>query len=117
MTNNQHRNCLECEKDIATKRKDAKYCGDRCRMRYKRRQEKTVLIHELCKLCAQIPNHMLKNDSDLLTLKLFNATKKEHEFFSLKTLFSMNFKEIQELINRKESELKIYSMINPFFKK
>ena len=116
MMNKNHRNCIECGKDIATKRKDAKYCSDRCRMRYKRKNKKTLLIYELSELCAQIPNHMLKNDSDLWTLKVFNATKKEHENFSLKVLFSMNPEEIQALIKRKKAELKIQSIINPFFK-
>jgi len=117
MTNSNQTTCIECGNNIATKRNDAKYCGDRCRMRYKRQQKKIVLIAELYNLCAQIPNHVFKNERTVSSVMLFDAKKHNYEILDVNKLYSLNISQIEALIERKKHEIKVHSLASLFIRK
>lgn len=117
MTNNTQSSCIECEKDIANKRIDAKYCSDRCRMRYGRKQKKLRLITNLYKACTNIPNHAFKSDDGETSIRIWNAMNKQTEIYTLKRLYSLNFQQIEALIDLKKREINMYNLLNPLLKK
>lgn len=117
MTNNTQSSCIECEKDIANKRNDAKYCSDRCRMRYRRKQKKMRLIAKLYTVCTSIPNHAFKSNDGETSIRIWNATDNQSEIYTLKNLYSLNFQQIEELIELKKRETYVYNIVNPLLKK
>ena len=113
MTNKDLRNCIECGKDIATKRKDAKYCGDRCRMRYQRQQKKLQVLTKLFNICSQIPNHAFKSTDGQSSIRIWNAKSKKTEIYTLKELNSLNIQQIEELLAWKKREVKALEIMQP----
>ena len=105
-------NCIQCGQNIAHKRKDAKYCSARCRMRYKRAQSKRVLVNKLVDLCTQIPNHVVYNDNEIEALALKDAKSGSLKKIGIKTLENLNDDEIKQLIKVKQGEVYAYKILN-----
>ncbi|MFH5885319.1 DUF2116 family Zn-ribbon domain-containing protein [Halalkalibaculum sp. DA3122] len=101
MTDNE---CIECGKDIAYKRSDAKYCSDRCRMRYRRTQKKEKIIGELVELFIEMPNHSVQNTDNGLYLIGVNAFTRTPQKWDLSDLQNMSNKRLNELKKGKKAQ-------------
>jgi len=101
MPNNTEHCCLSCGKDISDKRIDAKYCSDRCRMRYRRGQKKDKLIEELVSLFTQIPNHSVQRTDQWLLLQWYDATSDKTKFRSRSDLKRKSITHLKALIKEK----------------
>jgi len=105
MYNNSERCCLSCGTDITHKRSDAKYCSDRCRMRYRRNKKHRELLEELIKLFRQLPNHSVQQTEHWLSLLSYNETSGNTEILYGPDLKSMTIKELTALIKKKKGQL------------
>lgn len=86
-------------------------------MRYKRAQKKLSLITNLYKVCATIPNHAFKSNDGETSIRIWNATVNQTEIYTLKRLYSLNFQQIEGLIELKKREINMYNFLNPLLKK
>lgn len=101
MSNNSEHCCLSCGVDISNKRIDAKYCSDRCRMRYRRAQKNNKLLTELIKLFTQLPNHTVQQTDSGFYLQSYNAISGKTENWGASELKSMSNPRLQDLIKKK----------------
>ena len=109
---NAQGHCLSCGKDISFKRSDAKYCSDRCRMRFQRQQKKIELLKELVTICSQIPHHTAKNNDGELMLKLNEAIKSNLEMVAISELLELSIAKIEHLITKKRKKLNAFNVVN-----
>ncbi|GEM_PF-1409735 len=101
MSNNSEHCCLSCGIDISDKRIDAKYCSDRCRMRYRRAQKNSKLVNELIDLFTQIPNHSVHNTGEGVCLQSYDAINGKTENWWGSELRSMSNQRLKDLIKKK----------------
>ena len=104
--------CLQCGQSIAHKRSDAKYCSDRCRMRYRRTQKSKELIAKLLQLCSQIPNHVVQNAGEITEIIILNEKTGKHQNFDVKTLKRLPNEELKRMIKLKKGEVQAYKITN-----
>lgn len=90
--------CLQCGQSIVHKRSDAKYCSDRCRMRYRRKQKSKELVAKLIQLCSQIPNHLVQNAGEVKSIVIRNEKSGNHQNINVKTLKRLPDEELKLLI-------------------
>lgn len=102
MYNNTEQCCLSCGTDITNKRKDAKYCSDRCRMRYRRKQIHDQLVEELIRIFTQLPNHSVQRIHGALLLAAPDATGVNHKTWGGKDLETMSNDTLRALIKKKK---------------
>jgi len=115
MSNNSEHCCLSCGIDISDKRIDAKYCSDRCRMRYRRTQDKKQLIEELVDLFRKTPNHSVQFTDQAFYLQEWNAIKRKPKKWHLSDLKSMSIQQLEDLIKGKEWQLAGENLANLLF--
>lgn len=104
--------CLQCGQSIENKRSDAKYCSDRCRMRYRRAKKSNELFTQLIQLCSQIPNHVVQSEGSVLGVVIHNAKKGKHQTIDRNTLKNLPNEELKRLIKRKKVEVDAYKLTN-----
>jgi predicted nucleic acid-binding Zn ribbon protein len=104
--------CISCGKDIAFKRSDAKYCTDRCRMRFQRKKKKIELIEMLFNLCSQIPRHTLKSKSGVFLLKPHKPIKSNQEMVSIPDLLKLSVAKLEHLIAEKKKEVNMFNLVD-----
>lgn len=102
MYNNTEQCCLSCGTDITNKRNDAKYCSDRCRMRYRRNVIKGNLIEELIQIFIQLPNHYAHRTQGSLLLGATDATGGNHQTWGGKDLKNMSISRLKAFIKEKK---------------
>jgi len=102
MSNNSEHCCLSCGVDISDKRIDAKYCSDRCRMRYRRAQKNRKLVNELIDLFTQLPNHSVQQTDNRFYLQSYDAINGKTENWWVSELKSMSNQQLKDLIKKKK---------------
>ena len=120
MSNNSEHCCLSCGVDISDKRIDAKYCSDRCRMRYRRAQKNSKLVNELIDLFTQLPNHSVQKTDDGFYLQSYNASSGKTENLWISELKRMSNQRLKDLIDKKKTRLAsdaVGNLVKQFFKK
>ncbi|NGP89692.1 DUF2116 family Zn-ribbon domain-containing protein [Fodinibius halophilus] len=115
MSNNSEHCCLSCGIDISNKRIDAKYCSDRCRMRYRRDQKNSKLLNELIDLFTQLPNHSVQQTDSELYLQSYNALSRKTENWHISELKSMSNQRLKDLIKKKRWLLAGEGLTNMLF--
>ncbi len=108
----EQRTCLQCGQNIAHKRSDAKYCSDRCRMRYRRAQKTKELVAKLVQLCSQIPNHLVQNAGEVTAIVILNEKDGKYQRIDVKTLKSLPDEELKRMIKWKKGEVRAYEISN-----
>jgi predicted nucleic acid-binding Zn ribbon protein len=114
MSNQSEHRCLSCGADISDKRKDAKYCSARCRMRYRRGQQKIELIQELAGLFNSLPNHSAQFTDPGFFLLQWNAISGKIQKWNISELKNMSNEELKKLIKKKKSKLYINGLFQIF---
>lgn len=102
MSNNSEHCCLSCGTDISNKRKDAKYCSDRCRMRYQRDQKRNSLIEDLAEVFTQLPNHSVQCIDDWMLLQFYDATSGKTQIWSRTDLKTKSIGHLERLVKDKK---------------
>lgn len=102
--------CLQCGQNIADKRSDAKYCSDRCRMRYRRNQKSKELLANLVQLCSQIPNHLVQSEGEVTAIVIWDEKNGKHQKFDKQMLISLPDEELIRLIKCKKREIRAYQI-------
>lgn len=106
---------MSCGTDISHKRIDAKYCSDRCRMRYRRDQTKKKLIEQLVEIFHQIPNHSVQFTENGFYLESWDAIKRTPQKCHLSDLKNMSNQQLKDLINGKKWRLAGENLANLLF--
>ncbi|MDR8394453.1 hypothetical protein NC796_25125 [Aliifodinibius sp. S!AR15-10] len=106
------RTCQHCGTDIEHKRTDAKYCSNRCRMRFRRWKKKAKLIGKLIKYCSKIPNHVLQEGNRITAVVIKNANSGKHHEISAEELKNMSNEELKKFIKWKRAEAYAYQFVN-----
>lgn len=120
MSNNSEHCCLSCGIDISDKRIDAKYCSDRCRMRYRRAQKNSKLLNELIDLFTQLPNHSVQQTDSGIYLQSYNASSRKTENWRGSELKSMSNQQLKDLVKKKRVQLAgdaVGKFVNNLFQK
>lgn len=102
--------CLQCGQNIAHKRSDAKYCDDRCRMRYRRNQKTRELLAELVQLCSQIPNHLVQSAGEVTAIVIRNEKSGKHQRINVEMLKKLSDEELKRMIKWKKREIKAHQV-------
>lgn len=120
MSNNSEHCCLSCGIDISDKRIDAKYCSDRCRMRYRRVQKNSKLLNELIDLFTRLPNHSVQKTDNGFYLQSYNALNGKTENWWDSELKSMSNPRLKDLVSKKRVLLTgdaVGKFVKQFFQK
>lgn len=112
--NNACPKCITCGQSTASKRSDAKYCSDRCRMRYKRKLKKIRLIQNLYDLCTQIPDHVVKYSEGEMLQMPYEADKSKQQLLGIEELHSLSLAKIESLLHLKQKEINMHRLVNQF---
>ncbi len=92
MLNYPEQRCKMCGKDISHKRIDAKYCDNRCRMRYNRYKEKRNIIQDIINICTRIPHNTEQTPDRITKLRVKDYKTGNVKYFTVNELatFSQN---------------------------
>lgn len=107
---------MNCSLDISEKRSDAKYCSDRCRMRYRRKQAKHELIEELFNIFGRLPNHAAQCTSDDVILTEGGANSRNFKILRYEDLQNLSVARLKSLKKKKNSLALADSLIKMFKK-
>lgn len=116
MINSKPHSCKTCGADISSKRADAQYCSGRCRMRYRRLQQKNGVIQHLAQIFTKLPNHSAHYVADEYQLQYWDATSGNEKKWSYTELQAMSISELQTLLGQKRMLLAGSSFIKLFKK-
>ncbi|HKK47351.1 MAG TPA: hypothetical protein VJ964_17615 [Balneolaceae bacterium] len=104
------RTCLQCGQSIAHKRSDAKYCSDRCRMRYRRSEKTRQLVTELTQLCSEIPNHTEQRSGIYTAIVIRNVASGNYQKIGVPQLLKTPEEDLKRMIKWKKGEVWAYKL-------
>jgi len=115
MPNYPEQKCQMCGKDISNKRIDAKYCDNRCRMRYNRYKEKESVIHDIIDICTRIPHNAEQTPDRSWKMRFKDLKTGEVEYLTSSELALLSKNRIDQLLKQKRMEEALYKTTGTVF--
>lgn len=112
MANKAEQTCMECGETLSSKRIDAKYCDDRCRMRYQRYKVRQKLVRELAELCLKVPNHIRKNEAGSVELTMYDKKVGAYQTYDQHTLMRLSMVDLRRFVIQKQKEVALYLLFH-----
>lgn len=104
MLNYPEQKCQMCDKDISHKRIDAKYCDNRCRMRYNRYKEKESVIHDIIDICNRIPHNTEQMPNGMTKLRVKDYKTGNVSYFTVNELVTFSQNHLKKIRKQKMIE-------------
>jgi len=101
MLNYPEQKCQMCGKDISHKRIDAKYCDNRCRMRYNRYKEKENVIHDILDICTRIPHNTEQIPNGMTKLRVKDYKTGNVRYFTVNELATFSHSRLKQIRKQK----------------